>query len=143
LDETLYTAAEALRITTSLLSAVIPDSAAKIWSQLGFMHPLSEVRTKDLHWGHLPEGQLLGTVSGVFPRADKALIEKMEAFEVEEFARQQALLGKTVPPPAPEEPKIGIEDFLKIEMRVGMIKDAAAVKGSDKLLHLHVDIGEA
>ncbi len=27
-------------------------------------------------------------------------------------------------------------------MRVGMVKEAAAVKGSDKLLHLQVDIGE-
>ena len=27
-------------------------------------------------------------------------------------------------------------------MRVGLVKEAAAVKGSDKLLHLQVDIGE-
>ena len=38
--------------------------------------------------------------------------------------------------------KIPIDDFLKIDMRVGLVKEAAAVKGSDKLLHLQVDIGE-
>ena len=71
-----------------------------------------------------------------------AYVEKMRELEVEEFARQQGLLGKKPPAPAAEEPKITIDDFLKIDMRVGVIKEAASVKGSDKLLHLHVDIGE-
>jgi methionyl-tRNA synthetase len=157
LDDTLYTSAEALRIITALLSPVIPDSASKIWAQLGFTIPVSAVRTKDLHWGRLEGGQTLGAVSPVFPRADaKASIEKMRALEVEEYARQQAVLGKTVPavqadagaeakPPAGAEPgdgKITIDDFLKVDLRVGLVKQAAAVKNSDKLLHLHVDIGE-
>ena len=78
----------------------------------------------------------------MFPRADaKASIEKMRELEIEEYARQQAVLGKTVPVPAAQD-AIAIEDFLKIEMRVGLVKEAAAVKGSDKLLHLQVDIGE-
>ncbi|MBZ5603768.1 MAG: methionine--tRNA ligase subunit beta, partial [Acidobacteriia bacterium] len=87
----------------------------------------------------------LGAVSGVFPRADaKPSIEKMRALETEEYARQQALLGKTVPAAtaASGDGKISIDDFIKIDMRVGVVKDAAVVKGSDKLLHLHVDIGE-
>jgi methionyl-tRNA synthetase len=143
LDETLYTAAETLRIVTALLSPVIPDSAAKIWSQIGFTQPVTEVRTRDLHWGKLAAGQALGAVSAVFPRADaKVAIEKMRALEVEEFARQQKVLGKTAPVAAAEDPKIAIDDFLKVDMRVGVVKEAAAVKGSDKLLHLQVDIGE-
>jgi len=185
LDNTLYTAAEALRIATALLSPVIPESAAKIWMQLGFGEPVSRVRTADLHWGESPSGQTLGVVSAIFPRADaKSSIEKMKELEVEELAHQQALLGKTPPAPAetksPEEPaasgaaqespaastpaakplpassaaaskpaagsagspQITIDDFTKIDMRVGIILDAAAVKGADKLLHLHVDIGE-
>jgi methionyl-tRNA synthetase len=144
LDETLYTAAETLRIVTALLSPVIPESAAKIWSQLGYTHPVSEVTAADLHWGHLRGGQLLGAVSAVFPRADaKTVIPRMRELETEEYARQQAVLGKTPPPPAaPEEPKITIEDFTKVEMRVGVVKEAVVVKGSDKLLHLQVDIGE-
>jgi methionyl-tRNA synthetase len=143
LDEMLYTSAEALRIITALLSPVIPDSAAKIWSQLGFTTPVTDVRTRDLHWGKLGAGQPLGVVSAVFPRADaKASIERMRALEIEEYARQQAVLGKTVPVAAAEDPKITIDDFLKVDMRVGVVKEAAAVKGSDKLLHLQVDIGE-
>jgi methionyl-tRNA synthetase len=143
LNQTLYTAAEALRIITSLIAPVLPESAAKIYSQLGFTTPVTEVRTKDLHWGHLPAGQALGTVSGVFPRADpKISIEKMKELETEEYARQQAVLGKTVEP-KPEGPApITIDDFLKVDLRVGVVLDAAAVPKSDKLLHLHIDIGE-
>jgi methionyl-tRNA synthetase len=143
LDQTLYTAAEALRIITALLYPVLPESSAKIWSQLGYTEPISEVRTKDLHWGKLAAGQMLGTVSGVFPRADAKLsIEKMRELEVEEYARQQAVLGKPVPVAAAADPKITIDDFLKVDMRVGVVKEASAVKNSDKLLHLQVDIGE-
>ena len=143
LAETLYTAAETLRIITALLYPVIPESASKIWSQLGYTHPASEIRTKDLEWGGLEKGQMLGAVMGVFPRADaKISIEKMRELEVEEYARQQALLGKTVPKPAAADSKISIDDFLKVDMRVGLVKEAASVKGSDKLLHLHIDIGE-
>ena len=145
LDETLYTSAEALRVITALLSPVIPESAAKIWSQLGFRQPIDEVRTSELHWGQLRDGQLLGAVTGVFPRADpKASIEQMRRLETEELARQQALLGKTTPAAAQGDgaAQISIDDFAKVDLRVGLVKDAAAVKGSDKLLHLHVDIGE-
>jgi methionyl-tRNA synthetase len=153
LDETLYTAAEALRIITALLIPVIPESAAKIWSQLGCKHSTDDVRTAELNWGHCRAGQALGSVIGVFPRADaKAAIEKMKALEDEELARQQALLGKTKGPEAkPSEAntatdgssQITIDDFSKVDLRVGIVKSAAPIKGADKLLHLQVDIGEA
>ena len=47
-------------------------------------------------------------------------------------------------PPAPAatvDGKISIDDFLKVELRVGMVKAAEKVKGADKLLRLEVDIG--
>jgi methionyl-tRNA synthetase len=39
------------------------------------------------------------------------------------------------------EGKISIDDFLKVEMRVGQVKAAEKVKGADRLLRLEVDIG--
>ncbi len=143
LDQTLYTAAEALRIITALIAPVLPESAEKIYSQLGFTQSVTKVRTKDLHWGHLAAGQALGTVAAVFPRADPKLsIEKMKELEIEEYARQQAVLGKPVPVAEPVS-HITIDDFLKVDLRVGVVLDAAAVPKSDKLLHLHIDIGES
>jgi methionyl-tRNA synthetase len=43
-------------------------------------------------------------------------------------------------PPAADE-KISIDDFMKVELRVGQVKAAEKVKGADKLLRLEVDIG--
>jgi methionyl-tRNA synthetase len=42
---------------------------------------------------------------------------------------------------APTSDKITIDDFLKVELRVGQVKAAEKVKGADKLLRLEVDIG--
>ncbi len=146
LDEVLYTAAEALRIVTALLAPILPESAAKIWAQLGFTTPIDLVRTVDLHWGHLQGNQALGALATVFPRADvKASIEKMMDLESKEVARQSELLGKKPEPTAAAasgSSQITIDDFAKVDLRVGIVLDAAAVKGSDKLLHLYVDIGE-
>ncbi len=152
-SDTLYTAAEALRIVTALVSPVLPESAAKIWDQLGFDTSLDDARESDLHWGHLRAGQKLRDAYGVFPRAEvKPSIDQMKALEKEEYARQQTLLGKTVEaeapkatdaPIAPLAPAISIDDFVKVDLRVGLVKAAAPLKGTDKLLHLQVDIGEA
>ena len=37
--------------------------------------------------------------------------------------------------------KISIDDFAKVELRVGQVKVAEKVKGADKLLRLEVDLG--
>ena len=37
--------------------------------------------------------------------------------------------------------KISIDDFAKVELRVGLVKVAEKVKGADKLLRLEVDLG--
>ena len=147
LADTLYTAAEALRIVTALVYPVIPESAGKIWAQLGFRTPLEAIRTSDLEWGKLAAGQEIEPASGVFPRADvKTMIEKMKEGEAVELVRQQTLMGAKPAPPASVAADgtshITIDDFVKVDLRVGEVKSASAVKGADKLLHLQVDIGE-
>ncbi len=148
LDETLYTAANVLRIASVLLAPVLPESTAKIWSQLGMPEPLASVRLDQLAWGQLTAGQKIGEVAAVFPRIDaKTAIPEMRALEEEEAARQAALLGKTLAPAAPPvvegTPKITIDDFAKVDLRVARVLTAEPVKGANKLLHLTIDVGEA
>ena len=50
---------------------------------------------------------------------------------------------KSAAPAAEAAAKIPIDDFLKVDLRVGLVKSAERVKGSDKLMHMKVDIGEA
>jgi methionyl-tRNA synthetase len=146
LATTLYTAAEALRIATALLAPVLPESAPRIWAQLGMPEPLSALRFDKLAWGGLRPGQAIGEVAAVFPRIEmKEAVAKMRELEEQATAEQAALLGKA-PAAVEEQPaepaKISIEDFAKVDLRVGRVLTAERVKGSDKLLHMTVDIGE-
>jgi len=153
----LYTSAEALRIVTALAHPVIPDSTARIWTQLG----LGDIRKFDLtslKWGQLRLGTKLGEVQPVFPRKDKSAIERMQQMEeqgrpaavAEVKTESNAAAGGVADAPAAGTPKapvvmpdgkIGIEDFAKVELRVGLVKAAEKVKNADKLLRLEVDIG--
>jgi len=146
LSTTLYTAAEALRIAAALLYPVLPQSTPKIWAQLGMPEPIESVRYDTLGWGGLKPGQTVGEVTGVFPRIDlKEAVANMRALEDQATAEQAVLMGKKPAEPAAQasEPaKITIDDFLKVDMRVGLVLTAERVKGSDKLVHITVDIGE-
>ena len=154
----LYTSAEALRVVTALVHPVIPESTARIWEQLGLGN-IGSLRLSDLKWGQLRLGTKLGKIEPVFPRADKSTIERMQTMEDQQRAAPTAPETKQEPatqaqpsaPPlqtaAPKPPaatpdgKISIDDFAKVELRVGQVKTAEKVKGADKLLRLEVDLG--
>jgi len=140
LDETLYTAAEALRIVCGLLYPVMPATTAMIWSQLGMTSLLADLRVAGLKWGGLKAGQKIGEIVPVYPRfEEKPTVEKIREKEIIEKARQDEVLGKK--PAAPAD-LIGIDDFAKVDLRVAQVLTAEPVKGADKLLHLTVDAGE-
>jgi methionyl-tRNA synthetase len=153
----LYTAAEALRIATALAHPVIPESTAKIWAQMG-LGDIKQLALNELAWGQLRLGTKLGEVQPVFPRKDKSAIERMQMMEDERrgapAAATQAVAGTTpaagtqaavIPATQAATPaannKISIDDFGKVELRVGLVKIAERVPKSDKLLRLEVDIG--
>ena len=152
----LYTAAEALRIATALAYPVMPEATAKIWSQLG-LGDIKKLALSELAWGQLPFGTKLGEVQPVFPRADKSAIERMQKMEEEQkgMASSGAPAAAPAPTNAPQaasvvvtpaaipatSDKISIDDFAKIELRVGVVKVAERVPKADKLLRLEVDIG--
>ncbi|MEZ5354135.1 MAG: methionine--tRNA ligase [Bryobacteraceae bacterium] len=148
LDATLYTAADAVRLAAILLAPVLPESTARIWTQLGYTDPVSANPVDSLAPGQLPAAQLTGKPEPIFPRIDaKAALEKMSDLEDKENIRQAAIMGKTPPPaagpaPSPIDAPIAIDDFVKVDLRVGQVLEAAPVKGADKLLHLKIDIGE-
>ena len=147
-----------LRIATALAHPVMPDATAKIWEQLG-LGDIKKLDLSSLDWGQLRLGTKLGNVSPVFPRADKSAIERMQ--QMEEQQRGSAVEEASAPatqaatPPerakpqaeiatqatAPGDGKITIDDFAKIELRVGLVKVAERVPKADKLLRLEIDIG--
>jgi methionyl-tRNA synthetase len=158
----LHTSAEALRIITALVHPVVPDSSARIWEQLG-LGDITKLDLRNLAWGQLPLHTKLGAVEAVFPRADKSTIERMQQMEEERAAQSSravavekteeikqpeavavstpAVAATQVPSAPPASNTITIDDFAKVELRVGQVKVAEKVKGSDKLLRLEVDLG--
>jgi methionyl-tRNA synthetase len=152
LNDALYASAETLRIAVALLHPILPESTLKIWEQLGMPDPIEKLELAKLAWGELKPGQKIGQIAPVFPRVDaKTAIEQMRVLEEQESTRQAKLLGKEVAPAEPEakgsvpppSPKIEIDDFVKVDLRVGKVLSAERVKGADKLLHMKVDIAEA
>jgi len=152
----LWTTAELLRIVTVLAHPVLPDSTSKVWTLLGQPGAVSAVELDGLRWGQLAAGVQLGKAQTLFPRVEKTeAIERIEAMANEELNPAAPAPAPAATPtpvaasapgggaaaPAPAAEKIGIEDFSKVEMRVGQIKTAERIVGADKLLKLTVDIG--
>ena len=151
----LWAAAEGLRLVIVLSHPVIPDATQRIWEQLGQAGKLADVRIDQLQWGSLDPGTRIGKPEAVFPRAEKKeTMERIEAMENEirnpgaaapaastsTPAGAAAGAGAAVAP-APGA-KITIDDFAKVELRVGVVKSAEKVQGADKLLKVMVDIGD-
>jgi methionyl-tRNA synthetase len=153
LETILYDWAESIRLIVVLAHPVLPAATEKIWKQLGQPDTVADQRIDQLSWGQLKPGTPIGKIEAVFPRIDKAeAIERMVAMENEAQKQPSPVTAATpastpaagaaaaaAPQAAPE--KIGIEDFAKVEMRVGQIKTAERIVGADRLLKLTVDIG--
>ena len=72
------------------------------------------------------------------------LVEEKPAVEVKAVATPASGAAEAVPPVGTTlgaNDKISIDDFAKIELRVGLVKVAERVPKADKLLRLEIDIG--
>ncbi|MFQ5723189.1 MAG: methionine--tRNA ligase [Terriglobia bacterium] len=138
----LWTAAEGLRIATALLYPAMPTASERIWSQMGLEGDPSRVKLGELSWGQLPTGTRIGPFESVFPRLDKeaALRQLRELEEKLTAAPAEAAPGGAVA--ADEQNWITIDDFAKVEMRVGEVRSADRVAGAQRLLKMMVDIGD-
>ena len=159
----LWITAEVLRVVSALAHPVLPVSTEKVWALLGQAGKIGFQDLDALRWGQLAPGTSLGKLQALFPRVEKSeAMERIEAME-NELAKPAGSVPATTPakeapavggtsaaaaapaaapavvPATPE--KIAIEDFTKVEMRVGQIKTAERIAGADKLLKLTVDIG--
>jgi len=102
----LATAAEAIRIITALVYPVMPDSAAKVWRQLG-QGEIADAAKKSfltqLAWGGLKSGTKFDEPAPLFPRAEKEAIDRMQNIEDQrsssaaDAAGQQKIVTKASP----------------------------------------------
>jgi methionyl-tRNA synthetase len=154
LNAILYRAAETLRWLAVLLAPVMPESSQKIYAQIGLEGEAVSIDPASLKWGELPAGTKLGETEGVFPRIDKnkvmSEIKEASGSQAEPPASAGGGASESVATPSAdaggsasiEENFITIDDFLKVELRVGEIKVAERVPNADKLLRFEIDLGE-
>ncbi len=145
--DALYAALETTRIVSVYLTPFLPHVAGVIRSQLGLgTAPLVDWDA-ETRWGGLPAGTRTEEAVPIFPRVD---VKKTETNKIQTPKKEkQPKMEDTPPPPPilgePEQPKtntITIEDFAKVQLKIGEIKTADRVEGATKLLRLTVDIGE-
>lgn len=128
LSDFLYVLAETLRIIAHYLYPFMPETANKISRSIGYKEiadntPLRE----ETEWGKLISGSSIAKGELLFPR-------------IEEAKAGQPIKPKTPDLKSPQE--ITIDEFSKVDLRVGRILEALKIAGSDKLLKLQVDIGK-
>ena len=162
LEKTLYNAVEYLRVVSVLLYPVIPESAQRVWKLLGCQCRIEDERIDTgLASRRVAGGTQVEKPGSVFPRLDRAVtLNKLEELaeadrERDKPKEKKQMDAEGVKPPSPESqaaspaapapsleaPRISIEDFAKVEMRVGQIQTAEPVAGAQKLMRLTVDIG--
>jgi methionyl-tRNA synthetase len=147
LDSVLFHAAEALRLIAVMLAPVLPRSAQAVWEQLGLDGAVADQRLDALAWSDTLAGKQTRPGSALFPRLDaKEVFARLDAVAgaaptAPGAAEPAAAAGPATSPLAPIDPPITIDDFAKIDLRVGTVLEAERVKGADKLLRLVVDIG--
>lgn len=136
LDAVLRTAFLGLRATAVALAPVLPASAQRLWEQMGFTGRVAEAGRAGFDWDAVPAGHRIGVFQPLFPRLEKEkTLEELQKLETQ----AEAAPGAT--PAASGGERISIDDFAKVDLRVGQVVTAERVKGADKLLRLTVDIG--
>jgi methionyl-tRNA synthetase len=159
LGNVLHTAARALRVVAALVCPVMPEAAQKLWQQLGQEGRVEDVRIDQPDWEELPSGTRVTKPEAIFPRLDKeATLAKLHELAEADLERDKPKEKSTImqtesgkspegspapsaQPPAPSPERISIEDFAKVDMRVGEVISAERVPGAQKLLKMTVDIG--
>ncbi|MBF0287548.1 MAG: methionine--tRNA ligase [SAR324 cluster bacterium] len=130
LGTVLYTALDAVRIIVQLLAPVMPKKMEEAWQSLGL--PLAQITEAQFDIGVLPEGLTLPKPAPLFPKVKAIVPAEPDKKQLEEKTNTNE----------PESSEITIDQFCKMELKVGKVLSSERVKKSDKLLHSQIDLGE-
>ena len=137
----LYNLLETIRIVSTLLSAFMPTTMPKIWEQIGAGE--ADVSYDNCAtFGVLPQNVTVSKGEIIFPRIDvEKEIEELNAFIGSKKEEKKPAGEKTAKAKPEGLAMIGIDDFMKVELRVAKIKACEPIKKAKKLLKLILDDG--
>ena len=142
LANVMYHLAESLRIISIYLSPFLPDTSVEIRRQLGIGEEWNMF--KDVDFGAEIMGAKVVKGNALFPRIDiPKELEALEALKLKriEVPKEEKKEGKQ-PKEIEKKPEITIDDFAKLDLRLGKVLQCEPVEKSDKLYKLQVRIGE-
>ncbi len=156
LNAVLFRATETLRWLCVLLYPVMPEATKNIYSQIGLSGDIAAINPANLTYGELEAGTKIGETKPVFPQIDKTKVmnEITENTKLKmEESNKELVEGSSVAPAAVdaknaeteqnvEENFITIDDFLKVELKIGEVKVCERIPKADKLLRFEIDLGE-
>ncbi|MDD3311261.1 methionine--tRNA ligase [Pseudodesulfovibrio sp.] len=150
LKTVIYVLLENMRKIAVHLWPVMPEASEKMLAQLGISFDPAKVNLpKELDvWGLLESGHTVAETSNLFPRVElpEAAPEPEAPKKAKKPAKAKAEKAKPeeAAPAAPAEaiPAIEFEDFQKLDLRVGTVKEAEKHPEADRLLLVRVDVGE-
>ena len=150
LNDVLYNLTEAIQIGASLLDSFMPETSEKIFAAYGgASRSLEECEVFGLR-----ESVKVTAITPLFARLDfKNLAPEIEKIREEQAAAYAAEMAKLAPNENKAEvkeevkeeekvPEITIDDFLKVQLRVGEIIACEKVEKSSKLLYETVKFGD-
>lgn len=135
LDAVLKTLTEVIRIVAILIYPFMHTTSEKIFESIGLAG--NSVEWEEAFEFDKLDGAIIKKGEALFPRID---VEK----ELERLQKEQEEAQKTNEVKKEEaevKPEIGIEDFAKIDLRVGEIVEAKKHPKADKLLIFKVKVG--
>jgi methionyl-tRNA synthetase len=132
LSRVIWSSLESLRIVWVMMAPFMPRTSEEALRRLG-SEP-DRIRLEALDWGKLPASVPVRATDPIFPRADAA-----------------AYIGGQAPPPvqsnttgesAGPPPKISIDQFMEIDLRVAEVRAAERVPKSKKLIKMTIFTGD-
>ena len=137
----LYNLLEAIRISSSLLSAFMPTTMPKVWEQIGAS--ADDVSYENAaKFGVLPADVTVHRGEVLFPRIDvDKEISELNALIEAQMKKTQAEQDKDGANLEPLSETIKIDDFFKSDLRVAEVKSCEKIPKAKKLLKLMLDDG--
>jgi methionyl-tRNA synthetase len=144
--EIMFTCLQVSAILSVMAEPFLPFSAKRINSMLGSSStPADSLRlflNDSTIQVFLSPGHLLGAPEVLFPKImDRKDGSRLSIIEKQKAKLSHIMQEENVPLQPAVKPNISYDDFAKLDLRTGIIREASAVPKADKLLVLKVDLG--
>ena len=142
LSQVLFDVAEAVRVAGVLLLPFIPKSAAEILRRAGETAEPRTIRLDHAGWRNQGE-RVIDKGAALWPRIERTTVTEPTApgTTPQNVPTPQTPAASPAAPAPPQDSRISIDDFLKIDLRVAKVLAAEKVPNSRKLMKLSIDVG--